>query len=67
MHPRQKKLILVLAAPVFLLLYVMFALALSEYVPKHWMFQLVFYILAGTLWAFPLKPVFIWANTPPKE
>ncbi|MEM9234193.1 MAG: DUF2842 domain-containing protein [Pseudomonadota bacterium] len=64
MHPRQKKLIIVLAAPVFLLAYLIFALALSDHVPQHWLAQLVFYIFIGTVWAFPLKPVFIWANRP---
>lgn len=67
MHPRQKKLIIVLAAPVFLFAYVLFALALSDHVPGHWLTQLIFYILVGTLWAFPLKPVFIWANRPQED
>jgi len=31
--------------------------------------QLVFYVAAGTLWVFPLRPLFLWmnANQPPEE
>lgn len=67
MHPRQKKLIIVLAAPVFLLVYVILALALWDHLPDHWLAQLVFCVIVGTIWAFPLKPVFIWANRPVDE
>lgn len=62
--PRQKKLILVLAFPVIVLLYMGLVLALSDRLPDHWFLQLIFYIVAGTVWAFPLKPVFQWVNRP---
>lgn len=64
MDPRQKKLILVLAAPIFLLAYIVAVLALSDHLPEHWFVQLIFYIIVGTVWAFPLKLIFIWANKP---
>lgn len=64
MAPKQKKLILVLSAPLFLFAYITLVLVVSDLVPRHWLAELVFYVLAGTLWAFPLKPVFIWANRP---
>jgi hypothetical protein len=66
MPPRTKKLLIVLAFPVFLLLYAGAVLAIADHVPNHWFVQLVFYITAGTVWAFPLKPVMLWANRPPQ-
>lgn len=67
MASRQKKLILVLAGPIFLFAYILIVLAVSDVVPKHWLAQLVFYVIAGTAWAFPLKPVFHWANREPGQ
>lgn len=67
MNPRQKKLIIVLATPFFLLGYIILALALSDHVPDQWFLQLVFYVVIGTVWAFPIKPVFVWANTPGED
>ena len=66
MTPRLKKLILVLAAFPVMLMYIGAMVWLADKVPGHWLAQLVFYIVAGTVWAFPLKPVFGWANSTPR-
>lgn len=66
MHPRQKKLILMLGFGPALLAYALLMVWVSQFVPRHWLAQLVYYVLAGTVWAFPLKPVLGWANSPPK-
>ena len=65
MHPRRKKLIAVLALPWLMLLYVGAVLAIADHLPDHWAVYLVFYLIAGTAWAFPLKPVMAWINRYP--
>ncbi|MGV6800502.1 MAG: DUF2842 domain-containing protein [bacterium] len=64
LHPHQKKLIgLILFLPA-LAVYIAMVLILSDYVPDHWLVKLIFYIIAGTVWAFPLKPLMLWMNKP---
>lgn len=29
----------------------------------HWTFQLVFYVVAGIVWIFPLRPFLVWMET----
>ncbi|MEM0984687.1 MAG: DUF2842 domain-containing protein [Pseudomonadota bacterium] len=29
--------------------------------------QMIFYVIAGIAWVFPLKPLFLWMNTPSQE
>ena len=29
----------------------------------HWLFQLVFYVVAGIIWIAPLKPLLRWMET----
>ena len=65
MHPRQKKLIAVLAFGPAMLLYIGAVLLVADRLPEHWAVYLAFYLVAGTLWAFPLKPVFAWINREP--
>ncbi|MBB4658570.1 DUF2842 domain-containing protein [Parvularcula dongshanensis] len=64
MQPRQKKLIGVLLFLPALILYVGLVLWIADHLPSHWAIYLVFYVVAGTAWAFPLKPVFRWMNSP---
>ena len=39
-------------------------ISLSEVVVRwHWLAQLVFYVIAGTVWITPLKPLLRWMET----
>jgi hypothetical protein len=67
MHPRQKKLIFALGFVPFLVLYMGAALFVWDNLPENKLIELVFFILAGTLWAFPLKPLMLWMNRPVSE
>lgn len=67
LSPSVKKLIGVMAFAPVMLLYVGLVLWIGDRVPDHWAAHLVFYVLAGTVWAFPLKPVFGWMNKPVPE
>jgi hypothetical protein len=43
------------------ILYVMVVVALADHVlTQHWLLQLVYFTLAGTLWAWPAKALMVW-------
>ena len=67
MQPSTKKLIGMMAFGPALLLYVGLVLWVSDRLPEHWAVYLVYYVIVGTVWAFPLKPVFAWMNRPAPE
>lgn len=67
MDPRQKKLIFALAFFPFLVLYMGLVLFIWDQLPDNRLIELVFFIAAGTVWAFPLKPVMMWMNRPREE
>ena len=67
MAPRTKKLIGMMAFAPAILLYIGVTLWLAGFVPQHWAALTVFYLVAGTAWAFPLKPFFGWMNKPLPE
>jgi hypothetical protein len=64
MNTRDKKLLFALGFVPFLILYMGAALFLWDQLPDSRLLELVFFIVAGTLWAFPLKPVMQWMNKP---
>ena len=76
LQPRTKKLILVLSAFPFLEAYMGAALALYDGLshllyddyrdvrPYQRVVEVIYFVLAGTLWAFPLKPLMKWGNRP---
>jgi hypothetical protein len=61
MSARVRKLIGLAGMLGFLIVYVVVASKLSDYVP-HGPWQLVYYALAGTLWGVPLLPLISWMN-----
>lgn len=67
MAPRHKKLILVIGFLPFLLLYTGLILWIWDQIPDQWLLQFIFFFAAGTLWAFPMKPLMAWANRPSEQ
>ena len=67
-NPRKP--VAMLAMLAWLVIYVVIVGSLSGPVSalSGWL-QMPFYILAGTLWILPLKPLFAWMNAvePPEE
>jgi hypothetical protein len=59
---RVRKLIGLIALLAFLIGYVVLVASVGEFVPKHWAAQLVYYVVAGTLWGVPVLPLFRWMN-----
>jgi hypothetical protein len=67
LQPRTKKLIGLLVFLPALLIYAGIVVTIADYLPNHWAVYLVYYVIAGTVWAFPLKPVMFWMNRPVEE
>jgi hypothetical protein len=67
LEPRTKKLIGLLSLFPALLLYMGLVLWIADSLPEHWAVYLAYYVVAGTVWAFPLKPFFRWMNRPVAE
>jgi hypothetical protein len=65
MQPRQKKLIVALLTVPFLILYMGLALTVRDLLPESRLIDFVYYVTAGVVWAFPLKPVMLWMNREP--
>ncbi len=66
MQPRVKKLLGVFLILPYLGAYVLAAIALADFVPRHWAAQLVYFAVAGIAWTFPLKRLLEWMGAPPK-
>lgn len=67
MSPRVKKLVGTIILLGGLMGYVLGAIVIADFVPKHWLIQLVFYALAGIGWALPAIPLIKWMNADPME
>ena len=65
LRPRQKRLVLTLSFLPALLLYMGAVLWVFDRLPEHWAIYTVFFAVVGTVWAFPLKPVFAWMHRDP--
>jgi len=63
--PRLKKLIAVAVLVPALIVYLFAAAALSEVLPSFWLVKLIYFIIAGVAWAFPIKYLILWANAEP--
>ncbi len=66
MNPRIKKLVGAAALISGLVAYVLVAIVIADFVPKHWIIQLLFYAIAGIGWALPAMPLIKWMNADPK-
>lgn len=67
MTPRLKKLIGTVAMLVWLAVYALVATGVAVRVLPHaeWYVSLLFYVLAGTLWAIPIGLMFPWMHREP--
>ncbi len=36
----------------------------TAWLPSHWAAQTAFYVVAGVIWAIPLRPFMLWMNRP---
>lgn len=67
LQPRTKKLIGLMVFLPSLVIYMGLVVTVADYLPSHWAIYLVYYVVAGTIWAFPLKPLMGWMNRPVDE
>lgn len=62
MSARWRKLIGTGAILAFMGAYIWAAAIIGDLIPKHWLAQLAYYVVAGTAWALPLIPLMKWMN-----
>ena len=65
MKPRIKKLIGILILLVGMFVYFIAAINIADALPDHIVLQIGYYAIAGIIWVFPLKPLFLWINKEP--
>jgi uncharacterized membrane protein len=65
--PRYKKLIGAAVMLAGLGAYILGAIVVADFVPKHWLLQLIYFAVAGIGWALPAIPLIKWINTEPKN
>ena len=55
--------IAILATILFVLAYIVAAITLPDYLPQeYWAVQALYWLVAGTLWVFPVWWLMIWAR-----
>ncbi len=67
MSPRYKKLIGFMAFLPALAIYFFAAAALGERVPDIQLLKVVYFLVAGVIWAFPTKYLLAWMNAEPRN
>ena len=45
----------------FVIAYVAVAISLPAVLPKNWVFQAVYFLVAGVLWVFPVRWLMLWS------
>ncbi|MDE1174405.1 MAG: DUF2842 domain-containing protein [Parvibaculaceae bacterium] len=63
---RTRKLIGTIVLLIFLLFYslLIMTIAVSGHIPQNGFVQFVFYLVAGTIWAFPARFLIVWMVRP---
>ena len=59
---RTRKFIGLFGLMAFLAGYIWLMSTIGDYVPKHWLAQLAFYVVAGMSWGVPILPLISWMN-----
>ena len=67
MNPRLRKLVGLILILAFMVLYIGAAAWFGERLPRHWLAQLLYYVVVGTAWGVPLVPLVRWMQRPPKR
>ncbi|MEM9014013.1 MAG: DUF2842 domain-containing protein [Pseudomonadota bacterium] len=65
MPVRIKKLLGFAALIPGLVIYLFAAAAIGEKIPDNQLLKVVYYGIAGIIWAFPVKYLMLWMNRPP--
>ncbi len=63
---RTRKLIGTIVLLIFLLFYslLIMTIAVSGHIPQNGFVQFIFYLVAGTIWAFPARFLIVWMVRP---
>jgi hypothetical protein len=71
MPVRYRKLVGMLIISIGLVIYAITAVYIAiEVLPDNWLIELLYYCIAGTIWAFPARTLLVWiykVNATPKQ
>lgn len=67
MTPRIKKLVGLFILLPGIAVYLTAAMILADRVPDIWLLKLVYFLVAGLVWAFPARYLMRWVNTAPSR
>ena len=45
----------------FVIIYVAVAITLPAVLPRNWVFQAVYFLVAGVVWVFPVRWLMLWS------
>ncbi len=45
----------------FVIAYIIAAISLPAVLPKQWMFEAVYFLVAGVAWVFPVRWLMLWS------
>ena len=45
----------------FVIAYVAVAISLPAVLPKNWVFQALYFLVAGVVWVFPIRWLMLWS------
>jgi uncharacterized membrane protein (DUF485 family) len=65
--PRTRRAIAAAATLVFLVVYVVVAVTIADYLPRSGWVRLVYNIVVGVSWGIPLLPLIAWAERGRKD
>jgi hypothetical protein len=58
---RSRPLCATLMGIAFVIAYIIAAISLPAVLPKQWMFEAVYFLVAGVAWVFPVRWLMLWS------
>jgi membrane protein implicated in regulation of membrane protease activity len=65
MRARDRRALGLIATGIYMTVYIFFAASVGGlFAEKPWYAQIAFFAVAGIVWVFPLRPLFLWMSKP---
>ena len=57
----SRPLVASLGGILFIIVYVVAAVTLPDYMPRNWVLQAAYFLVAGVVWVFPIRWLMLWS------
>ncbi len=57
----SRPLVATLAGVAFIFVYVIAVITLPDVLPRQWVFQAAYFLVAGVVWVFPIRWLMLWS------